>query len=202
MLTMSRPYDIAGFSGSAQARPHSRCAGFTYLGLLFLIAMMGFALTVVSEMWHTVQQREKESELLFVGDQFRRAIGLYNAGAAGYPHRLEDLLKDPRFPDVRRYLRKVYSDPMTGRPEWGLVKGDGDAIIGVHSLSEAEPLKKKGFSKLDNSFEGKSKYSEWVFAARAGQAAAITPVPASPTQPGAAPQPSATPSVTPSVIRR
>ncbi|HSQ04047.1 MAG TPA: type II secretion system protein [Burkholderiales bacterium] len=145
------------------------CEGFTYITVLFLIAVMGIVLSVVGEMWHTVQKREKETELLFVGAEFRRALTQYNASAPGYPQRLEDLLKDPRFPDVRRYLRKIYRDPLTGRAEWGLLKSPENAITGVYSLSDEEPLKQAGFSAADAAFEGKKKYSEWVFFSRAAQ---------------------------------
>ena len=140
--------------------------------------MMGIGLLVASQVWQTVQKREKEDELLFVGDQFRRALRLYYAnspGSARYPVRLEDLLKDPRYPNVRRYLRKIYRDPITGSAEWGLLKGPGDLIIGVYSLSDEEPLKKTGFRLVDRSFEEKSKYSEWVFVPRIGAGPIVIP---------------------------
>ena len=153
-----------------------------------LIAMMGFALTVVAQVWQTAQKRDKEEELLFVGNEIGRAIGMYVANGARYPHNLEDLLKDPGFQGVRRYLRKIYRDPITGRAEWGLVKPDGNSITGVFSLSDAEPLKQSGFSLADQSFEGKTKYSEWVFVSRGtqgGGAASTTPVPAAAQASGA-----------------
>jgi type II secretory pathway pseudopilin PulG len=142
----------------------SRCAGYTYVALLFLIALMGLVLTLVSEIWRTAQKREKEQELLFIGGQFRQALARYAAAGVEPPHRLEDLVKDPRVPGIRRHLRTIYRDPMTGRAEWGLQKV-GESITGVHSLSEEEPLKKSQFSLADQSFEGKKKYSEWVFTA-------------------------------------
>ena len=164
----------------------SRCAGFTYVGVLFLIAIMGLVRTVVAELWRTAQKREKEEELLFIGNQFRQALARYSAAGPLSPRRLEDLLKDPRFPGTRRHLRTIYRDPMTGRAEWGLVKV-GDSIAGVYSLSEEEPLKKAQFSLADQSFEGKKKYSEWIFsAAAAAGAAAGTVTPGAPRpQPGA-----------------
>ncbi len=188
-----------------------RSAGFTYIGLLILIAMMGFALTVVAEVWQTAQKRDKEEELLFVGNQFRRAIATYRANVGQYPHQLDDLLKDPTFPGVRRYLRQIYRDPITGRAEWGLLKPDENSIVGVYSLSDAEPIKQAGFSLADESFEGKKKYSEWVFVSSSAQAAqtspgrvpgagqgpgAFTAPPAAPAAPGAiTPADSGTPSV-------
>jgi type II secretory pathway pseudopilin PulG len=176
----------------AQSRRRAS-GGFTYIGVLLLVALMGISVSVASEAWYMAQKRSKEEELLFVGDQFRRAFAMYNANGAGFPHRLEDLLKDPRFPETRRYLRKVYRDPITGLAEWGLVKSTGDTIIGVYSLSADQPLKKTEFRPIDQSFEGKTKYAEWVFYARTGQAAGAIPQDSSATQPGVArPLPGAT----------
>ncbi len=142
-------------------------AGFTYIALLIYIAIMGAVLASVGMVWHTAMQRDKEQELLFVGDQFRRAIDQYSRHAqlasVRFPSSLEDLLQDPRYPDTRRYLRKIYIDPITGSSEWGLVKGPNGEIFGVYSLSEDEPIKKHNFSVADVSFEDKVKYADWVF---------------------------------------
>lgn len=152
-----------GVACCRRARMRRPCPGFTYIGMLSLVAAMGVGLTVVSQMWMTAQKRDKEEELLFVGDQFRRAFAMYNANGAATPRQLEDLLKDPRLPDTRRYLRRIYRDPITGRAEWGLMRSAGDTIMGVYSLSEEEPLKKTEFNLVDQAFEGKTKYLEWTF---------------------------------------
>lgn len=147
--------------------PH-KMAGFTFLGLMMIIAIMGVALLAVGEVWHTAQKREKEQALLFVGDQFRRAIHSYyvHTPAANkqqpYPVSLEDLLKDPRYPSTQRYLRQMYPDPISGSAEWGLLK-KGDGIYGVYSLSEDTPIKQSNFRLADKDLESKSKYSEWFF---------------------------------------
>ena len=85
------------------------------------------------------------------------------AGKAQYPRTLDDLLKDPRQPSTQRYLRKLYPDPMTGKSEWGFVKGPDGGIGGVYSLSEDKPLKVAGFKLRDASLEGAQKYSDWKF---------------------------------------
>jgi hypothetical protein len=192
-------------SSDIAADMQCHAAGFSYIGLLILVAATSIALSVTSEMWVTVQKREKEEELLFIGDQFRRAFALYGANAAGNPRQLEDLLKDPRLPDTRRYLRKLFRDPITGRPEWGLLKSTGDTIIGVYSLSEDEPIKNAEFRLVDQSFEGKKKYSEWVFFQRTSRSAgAPSKAPAAGAMPSGSAvqtgipqtQPDGTPSVT------
>lgn len=151
-----------------------RESGFTYIVLLAIVAAMGFALATAGEVWHMALKREKEQELLFIGNQFRRAFNLYNLHTPGnakrYPLSLEELLKDPRYPGVQRYLRKIYTDPITGSTQWGLIKGPSGEIFGVHSLSEDEPVKKSGFSLVDARFEGRTKYSDWVFMDNQGQA--------------------------------
>lgn len=141
--------------------------GFTYIGVLILVALMGIALAASGQLWHTVQKREKERELLFIGQEFRVALTRYAKHTPGQARRapltLEELLQDPRYPDVQRYLRKIYVDPMTGNAEWGLMKGPGGEIYGIHSLSNEEPLKKSGFSRADRTFEKSMRYSDWVF---------------------------------------
>ncbi|HEX5339005.1 MAG TPA: type II secretion system protein, partial [Gallionella sp.] len=140
-------------------------AGFTYIALLIVIAVMGVVLASTGEVWYMAAKREKERELLFVGDQFRRAIKQYamhsQSTSRRYPMSLEDLLKDERYPNTQRYLRKIYIDPITGSSEWGLLKGLNGEIFGVYSLSEDEPVKKRNFSFADASFEDKKKYAEW-----------------------------------------
>jgi len=149
---------------------HRRCRverGFTYLGLLFAVVIMGVALASVGEVWRTMQQREKEMDLLFIGREFRRAITSYYemapVGKQELPRKLEDLLEDDRFPTVRRHLRKIYIDPMTGKPEWGLVRM-GDRIAGVYSLSNGVPIKQDGFKDGERDLAGAQSYRDWKFA--------------------------------------
>lgn len=144
-----------------------RQRGFTYIGALVLVALLGIGLAAAGQVWHTAQKREKERELLFIGQQFRLALYQYakqtpDKGKRA-PSSLEELLRDPRHPVTLRHLRKIYPDPMTGTAEWGLVKGPGGEILGVHSLSAEEPLKKANFALADRRFEGTKKYSDWVF---------------------------------------
>lgn len=149
------------------SRPRFASAGFTYIALLIVIVIMGVVLAAAGEVWHMAVKREKEQELLFVGNQFRHAISLYarngKAGSVRFPMKLEDLLKDPRTPDTQRYLRRIYNDPITGSSTWGLLKGPSGEIFGVYSLSEDEPIKKQNFSFSDAAFEDKKKYADWVF---------------------------------------
>lgn len=144
-----------------------RPRGYTYLGVLIAVALAGVALVGTAQLWSTASRREKEAELLFIGDEFRRAIAMYydsSPGAKQFPKSLEELLQDKRYPVVRRYLRRNYADPMTGRPDWGIVKGPGDTIMGVYSTSAREPLKRANFPPDYSAFERAERYSDWRFA--------------------------------------
>jgi len=121
------------------------------------------------DLQRTHTQRAKEAELLFVGDQFRRAIkSYYSSVRAGksqtLPRSLEDLLEDTRFPMPVRHLRRVYPDPMTGEADWVLVQGAG-GIMGVHSRSTFSAFKKREFPVQYRDFQDKETYAEWVFVA-------------------------------------
>lgn len=146
---------------------HARNCGFTYTGILIAVALMGVALAATGELWRTVAQREKERELLFIGDEFRRAITSYYDSTPGaakqFPKSFENLLQDPRYPVVRRHLRKIYADPMTGKSEWGYVKGPGDTVMGVYSLSGQAPLKKANFPGEYLHFGKAKTYADWRF---------------------------------------
>lgn len=144
--------------------------GFTLLGLLFLVAGLGVGLAAVGSLWHTVSQREKERELLFIGRQFSAALDSYRAATQGgvpaNPPSLEVLLADNRFPQTVRHLRRLWRDPMTGKPEWGLVRDDAGGILAVYSLSPGAPLKAAGFAKGQETFAEARHYSDWQFKAR------------------------------------
>jgi len=159
-----------------------RCSGFTYLTILFVVAIMGAGLALVGEVWHTAAVREREAELLYVGNQHRKAIERYYlSGPRQYPRSLSDLLKDPRKPGTERYLRQFYPDPVTGK-DWGIMKAPDGGIMGVHSLSSDKPLKTARFHIRDRGFEGAASYSDWKFVyTPAAQQAPLQPL----KQPGA-----------------
>lgn len=122
------------------------------------------------QLYQTQTRREKEEQLLFVGDQYRRAISSYfNSFPAGsartLPQSIDALLNDTRFPTPKQHLRRLYLDPMTGQADWQLVSGGG-GVIGVRSRSTLAPFKVSDFAQPYQSFEGKTSYADWVFAVK------------------------------------
>ncbi len=149
--------------------------GFTYLTVLFLVFLLLLSLGAASEHIYTTNKREREMELLFVGEQYRNAIASYYHNSPGgikqLPLTLESLISDKRSINTYRHLRKLYPDPVTGSSEWGLVKTPQGEITGVYSLYNESILMTVNHSSLlqridsaENSASLKvATYSDWKF---------------------------------------
>ena len=137
------------------------------MGVLFAVALMGVTQALVGSVWKTSLQRENEKELLFVGDQFRKAIGLYYERTPGavkqYPKSFEQLIKDDRYIVPQRYLRKVYRDPITNKTDWHIVLSPRGGIMGIYSVSDKEPRKQHNFKEIDAAFNNAKRYQNWKF---------------------------------------
>lgn len=148
--------------------------GFTYIIVLLAVVLVGISLAAVGRYWSFVDKRDREEELLFRGDQYVMAIDAYFKGGHGganfYPRKLEDLIKDPRSLAPKRYLRKLYIDPMTSKADWMLIiEEKSGRIKGVKSRSKEAPIKEGGFQKLYKDFAGKKSYDEWEFIHKPGK---------------------------------
>jgi len=143
--------------------------GFTYIAVLLATAILTAGIGLAIEAWHTTLRRDREAELLHIGNQYQRAIMLYYEGSPTgrprYPRELTDLVKDDRYPTTRRYLRRVYPDPITGAG-WAIMKAPDGGIMGIYSNSTAKPLKVRGTA---------ASYQDWKFAYTPATAAPKTP---------------------------
>jgi len=151
----------------------------TLFTVLFAIMVIGLMLGLAGQTWSQVMQREREEELLFRGDQYRRAIESYyttgHGGVGNYPRSLDDLLQDPRSLQPKRHLRKAYLDPFTNEA-FELISAGGDVggetittaqtfgrIKGVRSTSRLAPFREDGFSEEYTTFKGAASYDKWEF---------------------------------------
>lgn len=141
--------------------------GSTLLMVLVAIVILGLSVGIAGSSWKTIVQREREQELYFRGDQYRRAIADYHNAWGVFPKRLEDLLEDRRALYVQRHLRRLYSDPMTGRP-FELVRDDAGTIMGVYSADEGLPFRRDGFPPEYDTFRKATSYRDWIFAFEPG----------------------------------
>jgi type II secretory pathway pseudopilin PulG len=84
-------------------------AGYTLLMAVFLLATMAIASLTLTENVLTRGQREREEEMVWRGNQYARAIGLYYGKIGRYPTKIEDLTRQT---NGMRFLRQAYKDPM------------------------------------------------------------------------------------------
>jgi type II secretory pathway pseudopilin PulG len=138
--------------------------GFTYVGLLALVVVMGLLLAAAGQVASTASQREREKQLLWVGHEYRAAIARYWGHRRAYPQSLPDLLgAAPDAPVQDRCLRRLYPDPMTNAVDWVVVPAPGGGIMGVASSSKRAPLKTAGFAEADQDFKSARSYGDWQF---------------------------------------
>ena len=157
---------------AGERRP-GREGGFTYLGLLFLVVLIGLLLARAGVVTRAAIQREHEGELLRIGHEYRAAIGRYFVHYQRYPTTLVELVgpapadgSAAAGPDVLpfRAMRRLYRDPMTNSMNWTLVPAPDGSIMGVASPSTGSPFKVKGFELVDEDFDQAKSYAEWKFA--------------------------------------
>jgi hypothetical protein len=102
-----------------QPRAHKRQSGFALL-LVFLMAAIA-AIGLYYEYPRVVQESQRQKEQLLVerGEQYKRAIQLFLRASNNqrWPASIDELESF----NGRRFLRRRYKDPMTGKEEWRLI---------------------------------------------------------------------------------
>lgn len=131
--------------------------------LLVGLAAAGILMSVALPVWSQAAQREREAELVFRGEQYTRAVALYqrtNPGA--FPPDVETLIEE-------RFLRREYRDPMVEHGEFRILheadagdpggrtarsSEDRGGVIGVVSSSREASLR---------IYNGATRYDQWIF---------------------------------------
>ena len=141
--------------------------GFTLLAVLLAMFLLALATQQVMFVVSQQAQREREAELLRIGAEIVRAIGIYHERSPGaikdWPPSLEALTDDRRFVSLQRPLRRVYADPITRSNDWGLVSAPGGGIAGVYSKSEMTPIREAGVELTELGLGAAQRYSDWKF---------------------------------------
>ncbi len=95
-------------------------------------------------------QRDKEMLLIERGEQFKRAIQLYYVAYKKWPSKIEDLENT----NTKRYLRRRYVDPMTGKDEWRLVHTNGVMLTDSLVQKPPDPANDKNKDQLAGNLPG------------------------------------------------
>src|SRR5262245_27766724 len=90
-------------------------SGYAMAALLVGMAVMAVVMSVAVPKWTTLAKREREAELIFRGEQYARAIALFQRKYANAAPPSVDILIEQRF------LRKKYKDPMVKDGEFRLL---------------------------------------------------------------------------------
>jgi type II secretory pathway pseudopilin PulG len=143
--------------------------GFTYIALLIFVAVITAGVAATLEGGSRLQEHSREAELLAIGLEYRAALLRYaQATPPGFPdapRELAELLRDSRFPNKVRHLRRIYADPLTGKDEWGIDRLPDGRIRGLHSLSTTPTLKRVQFPRGLEAFEQAERHDQWLFSA-------------------------------------
>ncbi len=121
---------MAPFAPSRSRHSGSSQAGFTLLGVILLIAVMNIFLGVAVARWSFVNQRDREVELIWRGEQYSRALKCYLEATGVPPSELEDLVEE-------NCIRRLYTDPMSSSGEWKILRA---ADLGESATSMLEGL--------------------------------------------------------------
>jgi hypothetical protein len=144
----------------------SRQRGVAYLWALLMVLVITLGLGKLLEDAARSNQRAREAELLYTGNLYRNAIRQYwqstPVGARPYPEKLDDLLRDPRYLVTRRYLRRLYPDPITGQT-FAPIPAPNGGVMGVRSKSLRKPVKVAGFKANQTAFSAAQRYQQWEF---------------------------------------
>jgi type II secretory pathway pseudopilin PulG len=92
--------------------------GYAMAVLLVTLSVMAILLSVAMPVWKHASQREKEAELVFRGQQYVHAIGLFQRkhGPGVLPPAVDVLVNE-------RFLRKKFKDPITNGDFQVLLQG-------------------------------------------------------------------------------
>lgn len=161
--------------------------GYAMAALLVAMSVMAVLMSALLPVWTTMAKREKEAELVFRGNQYARAIGLFQRKFANTPPPTIDVLVEQRF------LRKKYKDPITNDDFQPLYANQAMTAVGPGGQQQqgqrqgtpapsGRPLVQPGFGAAgataaggiigvtskskDTSlkvFNGRTKYNEWAF---------------------------------------
>jgi type II secretory pathway pseudopilin PulG len=91
--------------------------GYVLLIILFFLTLLIIAMAALAPTAKVTIQREREAELIHRGTQYSRAIGRYFKKFGRYPTSIEQLENTNNI----RFLRKRYTDPITGKDDWQII---------------------------------------------------------------------------------
>jgi type II secretory pathway pseudopilin PulG len=104
--------------------------GYAFVVLMVAMTVMLIALAAALPSVYHESQREKEEELIFRGNEYARAIYLFQRQFQRYPKSVDELIRTNNI----RFLRHAYKDPMSSDGKWRFIHVIGNGTL-VDSLT-------------------------------------------------------------------
>jgi type II secretory pathway pseudopilin PulG len=106
--------------------------GYVLLAVMLIAALILIALAIAAPRIGQQIKREKEEELIHRGQEYSNAIKkFYRANNGLYPSSLDQLENT----NNKRFLRKRYIDPMTGKDDWKIIHA-GEAHLDLSTITQ------------------------------------------------------------------
>lgn len=141
--------------------------GYGLIAVLVLVALASLAMSSASQVWLQASRRDKEQELLRIGQLYVQALKRYRDMSPGsdkrLPTDLQELLLDKRFLKTERHLRTLYPNPLVRDGQWALIRDDAGRITGVFCPSGDEPMASAGVKLEGLVLPPAQRYSDWKF---------------------------------------
>src|SRR5215510_7260041 len=112
--------------------------GFAMVALLVTLSVMTVIMTVALPVLSTMAQRERETELVFRGQQYARAVGLFQRKYGNaLPPNVDVLIE-------QKFLRKKYKDPITGDDFQVVGPGSPELAFAMNAAPQAGQQQGRG----------------------------------------------------------
>jgi len=99
--------------------------GYALLIVMMAATILLISLTAALPSIYVAGQREREEELIFRGNEYARAIMLFQRQFRRYPTSVKELLET----NGMHFLRRAYADPMSRKGEWRFIHADANGVV-------------------------------------------------------------------------
>ncbi len=129
---------------SSRRAANARDCGYALLILMMLATVLLISLAAVLPSIYVEGQRDREEELIFRGNEYARAIGLFHRQFNRYPTSVKELLQT----NGLHFLRRAYRDPMSRNGKWRYIHANASGVL-LDSRTQG-PLRETAVEKAQN----------------------------------------------------